>query len=87
LDLKYIAEITRVKIDKIEYIIPDKKIMKVRSTQISTPHAIGLTFTNKIPIIIIGIAIIANFFHTLNTLSENISANNNDAEIKRGVKK
>lgn len=76
----------RVNTDKIEYIIPDKKIIKVRSIQKRTPHDIGFTFTNKIPIIITGVATIANFFHILKTFSEKIRFNKSEAEITRGVK-
>ena len=72
-------------IDKTKYKIPVKKIIKVRSIQIRFPQAIGSTLTNRIPIIISGIAIIANFFHTLKTFSEKISVNSREAEINKGV--
>ena len=74
-----------VKNERIRYTTPVKKIIKVLFTQIRIPQAIGLTLTNKIPIIIKGTATIANFFQTLNTRSEKISWNNKEAEIKRGV--
>jgi hypothetical protein len=49
------------------------------------PHATGLTSTDNIPINISGIATIANFFQALNTRSEKITRNNNDADMKRGI--
>ncbi|MEI7689254.1 MAG: hypothetical protein WCI91_03680 [Candidatus Nomurabacteria bacterium] len=59
--------------------------MNVRFTQIRLPQATGLTSTDKIPINIRGMATTANFFQTLNTRSEKITRNNNEAEMKRGV--
>jgi hypothetical protein len=60
--------------------------MKVRSTQIRTPQATGSTFIINIATIMIGINTIENFFQILNTFSENIRVDNNEAEINRGVK-
>ncbi|MFA5773664.1 MAG: hypothetical protein WC908_03265 [Candidatus Paceibacterota bacterium] len=58
----------------------------MRSTQNIISHSLGVTFINKIPISINGIAKIANFFQILKTRSEKNTTNNNEAEIKRGVK-
>lgn len=76
---------TVIKKDNNEYTIPEKKIIKVLSTQIRTPQATGSTFISRILIIINGIANIANFFQILNTFSEKIKLNKSVAEIKRGV--